>query len=44
MKKLADEIIEHAHLVASLVCHFLALRHRVRLANTPRHFVATFQN
>merc|ERR1719507_1610023 len=30
------------HLVASLVCHFLALRHRVRLANTPRHFVATW--
>merc|ERR1719507_2111677 len=30
------------HLVASLVCHFLAVRHRVRLANTPRHFVATW--
>merc|ERR1719432_222851 len=30
------------HLVASLVCHFLAMRHRVRLANTPRHFVATW--
>merc|ERR550532_3860270 len=33
-------LLRHVHAV--LVWHFLALRHRVRLANTPRHFVATW--